>query len=135
MFSLSIWKTAFLIYQITTVHIYHLSLNFLFHSTNWINQILSDWFKVYSRIQRMDCHWQIPPSPLIAVLLFLFIFIYFYWGIANVQYCMFRVYSIVIHSFKGYILFIVLIKYWLYSHVALYILVAYLYFKYTGFTS
>ena len=63
LFSLSFWKTACNIYQIATVHIYHLSLNFLFHPTNWKNQMLSDWFKVYSSIQRMDCQWQILPSP------------------------------------------------------------------------
>ena len=45
-------------------------------------------------------------------LFFLFIF---YWGIVDVQYFMFQVYHIVIHSFKYYILFTVIIKYWLSS--------------------
>ena len=78
LFSLSFWKTACNIYQIATVHIYHLSLNFLFHPTNWKNQMLSDWFKVYSSIQRMDCQWQILPSPFNSCYYFcpfLFIFI------------------------------------------------------------
>ena len=78
LFPLSFWKTACNIYQITTVHMYHLSLNFLFHPTNWKNQMLSDWFKVYSSIQRMDCQWQILPSPFNSCYYFcpfLFIFI------------------------------------------------------------
>ena len=37
------------------------------------------------------------------------------WNIVDVQYCMSEVYNILITIFKGYIAFIVAIKYWLYS--------------------
>ena len=49
-------------------------------------------------------------------ILFYFLFQYFqYFSIVTIEYYMLQVYSIVIHSFKGFIPFIVFIKYWLYS--------------------
>ena len=47
-----------------------------------------------------------------------------YQSIVVVQYKLYRL-SLVIHNFKGYSPLIVNIKYWLYSYVAHYILVAY----------
>lgn len=62
-FSSLVWNAAFIIYQIT-IYSYYLFLDFLFCSTDWINELLSDQFKVYSSIQRMDCQSHILPLQL-----------------------------------------------------------------------
>ena len=42
-------------------------------------------------------------------------FLFFNWTLVAVQFYILQIYNIVIHNFKGYTPFIVIVKYWLYS--------------------
>ena len=51
----------------------------------------------------------------ISLLIWWIIWIFKNWSIVDLQYYIIQMYNIVIHHFKGYTPFIVIIKYWLYS--------------------